>query len=292
MSQSELFADIGRKRAVTVAEIIGRLSHVPFLVSYGAGLNSTALLIGLSERGVRPDLITFADTGGEKPETYDHLARMQTWCASVGFPAIDVVRLHKPIAGDQTLEAERLRLGTLPSRVVGNGTCAMRWKLEPQEKFLKAWGKYQECVARGDKPIRALGFDVDEQSRADVVEDSLCRYAFPLREWGWTREQCGRAIEKAGLPVPLKSACFFCPSSQKHEVIWLAKVHPDLFARAVALERNALESGKLYNVKGLGRHWSWERLVAATDEERKAFIDQPVEPCLACLDGGCDVNDL
>ena len=47
---------------------VSRLS----VVSYGAGTNSTAMLIGLHERGERPDLILFADTGGERPETYRH----------------------------------------------------------------------------------------------------------------------------------------------------------------------------------------------------------------------------
>ncbi|QDU97641.1 hypothetical protein Pla8534_54920 [Lignipirellula cremea] len=42
----------------------------PLVVAYGLGVDSTAMLIGLQRRGVRPDLILFANTGGEKPETY------------------------------------------------------------------------------------------------------------------------------------------------------------------------------------------------------------------------------
>lgn len=33
------------------------------MVSYGGGTNSTAMLIGMVERGERPDAILFADTG-------------------------------------------------------------------------------------------------------------------------------------------------------------------------------------------------------------------------------------
>jgi hypothetical protein len=36
------------------------------IVSYGGGTNSTAMLIGLWQRGVKADLILFADTGGGK----------------------------------------------------------------------------------------------------------------------------------------------------------------------------------------------------------------------------------
>jgi hypothetical protein len=40
------------------------------VVAYGMGVDSTAMLIGLEQRGIRPDLILFADTGSEKPDTY------------------------------------------------------------------------------------------------------------------------------------------------------------------------------------------------------------------------------
>lgn len=41
----------------------------PLVVSYGAGVDSTAMLVGFVRRGIHPDYILFADTGGEKPET-------------------------------------------------------------------------------------------------------------------------------------------------------------------------------------------------------------------------------
>lgn len=47
------------------------------VASYGGGVNSTAMLIGMQERGEIPNLIMFADTGGEKPETYAYLQRFE-----------------------------------------------------------------------------------------------------------------------------------------------------------------------------------------------------------------------
>ena len=38
----------------------------------------------------------------------------------------------------------------------------------------------------------------------------------------WGRDDCVAAIARVGLPQPGKSACFFCPSSKKHEIITLA----------------------------------------------------------------------
>jgi hypothetical protein len=65
----------------------------------------------------------------------------------------------------------------------------------------------------------------------------------------------------------------------------LAKQHPDLFDRAVVMERNALSSGKLGVVKGLGRHWSWEELVAASEEQRRKMPENHMGIDCACFDG-------
>ena len=103
-----------------------------------------------------------------------------------------------------------------------------------------------------------------------------------MHEWDWGRDECIRAIEGAGLGVPTKSACWFCPASKKREVLALAKEHPDLFRRAVAMEHNAAPN--LGVVKGLGRHWSWENLVKADEAQLRLFPDAPDEACL-CFDG-------
>jgi 3'-phosphoadenosine 5'-phosphosulfate sulfotransferase (PAPS reductase)/FAD synthetase len=48
-------------------------SDCPLVVAYGLGVDSTAMLVEFAVRGIRPDMILFADTGGEKPETYQYL---------------------------------------------------------------------------------------------------------------------------------------------------------------------------------------------------------------------------
>lgn len=44
----------------------------PLIVAYGLGVDSTAMLVEFVKRGIRPDLILFADTGGEKPVTHQY----------------------------------------------------------------------------------------------------------------------------------------------------------------------------------------------------------------------------
>jgi hypothetical protein len=60
---------------------------------------------------------------------------------------------------------------------------------------------------------------------------------YPLREWGMTREDCGKVIVDAGLPLPPKSACFFCPSMKDAEIAELARDEPELYALAMEMER-------------------------------------------------------
>lgn len=79
---------------------------------------------------------------------------------------------------------------------------------------------------------------------------------YPLIEWGWSRTDCVRALEAAGLPQPGKSSCFFCPSMKREEIMLLKEQHPDLYARAIAIEDNARP--RLEKVKGLGRNYAWK----------------------------------
>lgn len=45
----------------------------PLVVCYGMSRDSTALLVGLQQRGIRPDAILFAGVGVERQATYDFL---------------------------------------------------------------------------------------------------------------------------------------------------------------------------------------------------------------------------
>lgn len=44
-------------------------------------------------------------------------------------------------------------------------------------------------------------------------------------------------IKRHNLPLPPKSACYFCPAMKQQEIQRLAVVDPDLYALAIELER-------------------------------------------------------
>ncbi len=267
------------------------------IVSYGGGTNSTAMLVGLYERGERPDAITFADTGGEKPHTYEHIKAVNEWCRKVGFPEITVVKGSQPQQViDGSLENECLRLGKLPSKAYGFSSCSDKWKMSPQKKFNQQFADLHGIPV--GNITRLIGFDANEHSRVARGEEKVhlkpVKERYPLYEWGWDREDCVEAIARAGLSQPGKSACFFCPSSKKVEILDLRINNPDLFARALEIERKALAGegpSPQTTGPGLGRNFGWKAFVEKYDAEiaqsgscRLSDAGTPEMDC-GCYDG-------
>jgi hypothetical protein len=83
-------------------------------------------------------------------------------------------------------------------------------------------------------------------------------------KWGFDRSRCQSVIAQTGLPIPVKSACFFSPASKKPEIAWLRDHHPELLERAPRIDCNA--QAKLTSVKGLGRSWMGEAYLAQRDD--------------------------
>jgi hypothetical protein len=117
------------------------------------------MLIEFARRGIRPDLILFADTGGEKPETYRYLSVIRPFLARVGFPDVVVVRYQPVRAAYHTLEGQCLHTGTLPSLAYGGKSCSVKFKVEPQDRFVRTWQPAIACWARGGKVVKAIGYD-------------------------------------------------------------------------------------------------------------------------------------
>jgi len=249
------------------------------VASFGGGTDSTAMLIGMWQRREPVDLILFADTGGEKPHTYEHIYWMTDWLLKHDMPRITWVKPH----GNLTLENDCLKRNALPSIAYGFKTCSQRFKLQPQDKFMNNWQPAIDAWGRGEKVTKLIGYEAGEERRAKDYGDKKYTFRYPLIEWGWTRNYCVEVIKSVGLPLPGKSACFFCPSSKAQEVKQLAKQYPELAARAVAMEKNAI----LTDIKGLGRNYSWAELLEFDEKQVKMFDDDwsTAEVTCGCYDG-------
>ena len=76
-----------------------------------------------------------------------------------------------------------------------------------------------------------------------------------------------------------------CPSMTKPEIIQLRDEHPDLLARALAMEDNAKEN--LQSVKGLGRRFNWRDFIEKLQkgDAKACEWDGDVETPCGCYDG-------
>lgn len=237
----------------------GEVIKPPHVVAFGGGVDSTAMVIGLVERSEPIDLILFADTGGERPETYKHIQAFSEWLKARGYPGI--VTVWKVKDGQRlTLEQDCLDHKGLPSIAYGFKRCSDHFKIRPQHAFLKSWQPAIDAWEAGQKVVKYIGYDAGETRRkenADAKVDTMYSCRYPLIEWGWEREECLDVIARAGVANPGKSACFFCPSSRPKEIVELSEKHPDLMERALAMEAQA----ELTSVKGLGRNYAWREVV-------------------------------
>lgn len=236
----------------------------PLYVNYGGGTDSTAMLIEMVRLGIVPDAIVFADTGSEKPWTIAFVELFSRWLVERGMPPIVTVRNprsrpSKTGPGYTTLEGNCIQNHTLPSLAFGRKSCSLKWKAAPLDRFYKSIESFRWAMDRGIKPTKLIGYDAgpaDSRRAVKRVEDAFFLYRYPLREWGWVRENCVAVIHAVGLPQPGKSACYFCPASKPAELVALAHQHPDLWMRAIMIEDRAQPTLGA-TVAGLWRRTSW-----------------------------------
>lgn len=233
-----------------------QVTRSPVVVAWGGGVDSTAMLIELVERGERIDIVLFADTGGEDPRTYAFIKMFSSWLRAYGIVVV-IVRYEpkdfKNWPPYRTLEENCLTNGTLPSKAFGFGSCSLKWKVAPQHSWLKGWSPAQAIWAAGGKVVKLIGYDcstADNKRYAEALRyaDPHYEYRYPLREWGWDRADCIARIARAGFPIPRKSACFFCPVTKPFELHEMSKVQ---LRRIVLLEARA--KPRLRSVEGLWR---------------------------------------
>lgn len=239
--------------------------------AYGGGTNSTAMLVECVNRDIWIDLILFADTGGEKPHTYKYVEMFSEWLMSKGMPGIIAVKSHLP-----PLYENCINNNELPAIAYGFKSCSDKWKIRPVDKYIQGVVDVKETDV-----IKLIGIDADESHRAVPAKKGWYKNRYPLLEWGWGRKECEDAILNAGLPLPGKSACFFCPSSRPHEVRELAHKYPDLAERALRMEENA----NLTSIKGLGRNWAWRDLLATADMFDEEYDNATIDIDCGCYDG-------
>jgi hypothetical protein len=248
--------------------------------SFGGGVDSTGMLFEFDRQGYMPDLLIFADTGGERPDIYKHIERLNVWLKKKWKKTIITVK------GKETLEDEVLRRKTLPALALGFHTCSQKHKIRPIAKYLKQNGHR--------KIIKIIGYDANEFDRARKGLNSVelgknteekgidLKLWFPLIEWGKSRKELKSEINEVGYCAS-KSSCFFCPAMSLNEVKQLKQYYPDLYERALKIESGA----ELDNTKGLGRSWNWGEVMIAEEAQLNLFDESSWEDLKGVQTCGC-----
>jgi hypothetical protein len=251
------------------------------IVSYGGGTNSTAMLIECVKRGVQVDLILFADTGGERPNTYNYVKLFSEWLVANGMPEIITVKKVRANGEVLTLEQNCIEKNMLPSIAYGFKSCSQKYKIQPLDKYVNNWPAAKAIWDKGEQITKLIGYDAGESHRTQKdYSDNKYNFWYPLVEWRMGRDECVRSILDAGLCLPGKSSCYFCPNSRPSEIKHLSVVYPELMDRALAMESGA----HLTHIKGLGRNYAWKDLVSNGDMFKDEYQFTPEMSC-DCYDG-------
>jgi 3'-phosphoadenosine 5'-phosphosulfate sulfotransferase (PAPS reductase)/FAD synthetase len=205
-----------------------------YILSYGAGVNSTALMIHLLRKKRRLHGVVFSDAGGEMPETYRYLPIADEYLRKHDVPVNTVRSANTPLFDTCA------RRQVIPSQIWR--WCTRDYKVNPIYRYYRSLG----CHV-----YQYLGIAYDELER---MKDSRADYVtnlYPLVDERITREDCEEMIAEEGLPLPVKSGCFFCPFNTMERWHELYESHRELYRRATLLEESS-------------KHFPKQRLAAPT----------------------------
>lgn len=209
--------------------------------SFGGGVQSMAALVLAAQRRIAYDTFLFANVGddSEYPETMTYLRQVaMPYAAAHG---LRLIELHRTRADGSTETLwQKLhrteRSIDIPMRMSngapGNRSCTADFKIKVVSKWMRQHG-----ASKTTPGIVGIGISVDEIQRMKPSQLVHIRNDHPLIELGLNRQDCIRVISDAGLPVPPKSSCFFCPFHTTRAWQELYDKHPDLFTKSVHLER-------------------------------------------------------
>lgn len=194
-----------------------------YILSFGGGVNTVALMILLLRDREPLDEAVFADTGGEVPETYHYVEFAKNYLADHGVPFQTVSNIN-----GHDLYGTAWRRRVIPSAV---------WRWSTRDYKVRPIHRYYRSLEAHINQYVGIAYDEVER-----MKDSGVPYVtnlYPLVDRKISRAGCIEVIEEAGLAVPVKSGCFFCPFNSATRWRWLYEAHPHLYEQAVALEENS-----------------------------------------------------
>ncbi len=191
------------------------------IVSYGAGIDSTAMIFHLLRNKKQIDYVVFADVGAELPETYETVKQMKKYLDEKKIPFVTV------FPKDRGLQERCEDRKVIPDRI--RRWCTRDVKITPIFKFYRSLNAviYQY-----------IGIDASESKRMRPDPTDWIHNVYPLVEVGIDRDHCIEIIKSEGFPVPVKSGCYFCIYNNMERLFSIYQNHPELFQQAMIFEES------------------------------------------------------
>jgi hypothetical protein len=213
-------------------------------VSFGGGQQSTALLVLAAQGRIDFRTFLFANVGNdsEYPGTLRYIEEYaKPFAAQHGLELVELRRIMQR-GSDKGQERTLLQHLSRESRTIdipvrmangapGNRSCTGIYKIELVGAELRRRGATEQNPA-----IVGIGISTDEFHRAKDSTLPHQRSVFPLLDLHLSRIDCQRVIRSAGLPIPPKSSCWFCPMKTAENWQDLRRDEPELFGQACRLE--------------------------------------------------------
>lgn len=211
--------------------------------SYGGGVQSTAALVLAAQGRIDFPLFLFSNVGddSENPATLRYVEEYAwPYAAEHGIKLVELQRVMQRTGESRTLWQDLTRENSkslkIPVRMSngapGTRSCTADYKIGVIGRELKRRG-----ATANNKATVGIGISVDEIHRAN---NRRCEpheeIVYPLLDLGLRRIDCQRIIREAGLPVPEKSSCFFCPFHRPETWHDMRRQQPAEFEKACQLE--------------------------------------------------------
>ena len=211
--------------------------------SFGGGVQSTAALVLAAQGELAVDAFLFANVGddSENPATLRYVRDVAMPYAEAHGLTIHTLQRRRRTGEVETLYGRLTRPNSrsidIPVRLAGSGAPANRRCTNDFKRQVIASWCWKHGARAKNPAIVQLGISMDEfQRMRNESGFTYLRNAYPLIERRMSRQDCMNTISRAGLPVPPKSSCWFCPYHRMSDWQRMAEREPEQFAQAVALE--------------------------------------------------------
>jgi hypothetical protein len=228
------------------------------VISLGAGIQSSCMVLKADQGlfGEIPDAAIFADTQAEPPWVYEQVAYLERTLQEIPIYRVTAGNLREDVLRSRD---GRSRFAAIPLRVKGTDArdsmlrrqCTREYKIEPiTRKIRELLGLTKgERVAGRYRVEQWIGISLDEVHRVKDSRYPWIKTRHPLVfDIPMRRGECAKWMEDRGHPLPKKSACAFCPYHDDRYWLRIRKDFPEVFADAVAFDRE-IRKGKLRGVK-------------------------------------------